>query len=68
MSPTSNQPANQAQFMAVMPVNKYKQVTSPSSGIKDQFLKNAPSASTIQMIQKIIEEILNVSSASVPLK
>ena len=59
----SSQPPNQAQFMAVIPVSKYKQVTSPINGINDQFLINVPIARIKQIIQKIIADTLYVKVA-----
>ena len=54
--------------MAVIPVNKYKQVTNPSNGINDQFLNSVTIDKIMQLNQKMIDEILNVTVAVSPFK
>ena len=52
---------NQTQLLLVIPVSKYKQVTTPINGISEYFLITVRIERRIQIIQKIIKDILGVA-------
>lgn len=58
--------ANQIQLAAVIPVSKYKHVTNPNNGMRDQFLMNVTKEKITQINQKIIVEIFKVMFTSLP--
>ena len=58
ISPSPSQPRNHAQLLFVIPVNRYKQVVTPISGMREYFLTKASILKMIQMIQKMIVDAI----------
>jgi len=63
----TSQLENQAQFFAVMPVSRYRQVTSPNRGINEYFFITVNMLITTQVSQKIMVDTLSVFFARLAL-